>query len=95
MLFLLQYQDPAVTNVLKCLHNTVDSLSDTYTAAQMAYALALAGSNRLNDVMTTLESLATNQGKRTSENVMQRIILITLLNSNRETFVSVNEKLDP
>ena len=72
----------------------MDTLSDTYTAAQMAYALALAGSNRLNDVMATLESLATNQGKKRNkmlckelfglfcrtENAFKIIILISLLN---------------
>ena len=58
----------------------MDTLSDTYTAAQMAYALALAGSSRLNDVMATLESLATNQGKKRNENVMQKIIWFILSN---------------
>ncbi|XP_072038714.1 uncharacterized protein [Amphiura filiformis] len=54
-------EDAAVISVLECLHDAVDTLSDTYTAAQMAYALALAGSDRLDDVMATLESLATEQ----------------------------------
>jgi Cu/Ag efflux protein CusF len=50
--------DPALENGLRCLTAGIPTLSDTYTTTQMAYALALAQSPNLPDVMTLLDSAA-------------------------------------
>lgn len=58
MTSLYQLQGDAITAGLECLEDQVDSIQDTYALSQIAYALALGKSDKVSDVLDTLEEMA-------------------------------------
>ncbi|XP_022095185.1 alpha-2-macroglobulin-like isoform X2 [Acanthaster planci] len=56
-------EDPVILNALSCLESEANTLSDTYAAAQLAYAMVLAGHPAASDVMDYLESVAVTEGE--------------------------------
>ncbi|XP_038079192.1 pregnancy zone protein-like isoform X3 [Patiria miniata] len=55
-------EDPVIQNAQSCLELESDTLYDTYAAAQLAYAGALAGHPRAQAAINFLDSLAVREG---------------------------------
>ena len=62
MCIFFPWQDEVIQKALECLEEEAESLSDTYAAAQLAYAYVLAGHPDTEEVMDFLESQAVTDG---------------------------------
>lgn len=60
----LLFQDETVAAALAYIDSQLDTLEDTYSMALLAYAYALAGSDRFDDVYKKLQELAVESGRR-------------------------------